>query len=588
MSEEDASRRKEELSGIDEETPIEELCRVVHREESHKEGDESHTGGGTGTGMGKGRQGTQHSDKREGVGLMSERLIGTPEHILTEQHYAGSKEDELSIEAGERLTFIGEELKEDPLDPSCLTLLQTELRRIVTHPTFDSIVLVVVLINTMQLGAIHRDMSDPYKYFLDISEAACTFFFLSEIVVKLTGLGPREYFSSERHLFDFSVSILSGIPYVIVAPGANNIASVRAVRALRALRVMRIVKYHPQARAILAAAVGSLWALRSILVTLIFCFIAWGMALMQLAGGRFDFPDEAFGIIGSGKPRSHFDTFPETVLSLIQIITGEAWGLILQNLLRIGGMSAIVGPPLIISFELGMKYIGMPLLVAAIIENLADARHAEVEKEQETKTPWIFWPYPAKDLPNTVIASIQGGQRNEPYSLYMSLMLTASEKEARLSVYRDQREGVLQDIAAPIAYGTTTDLTQEMVELETRLKEIEELITPLEEWLMMWERVKMDGPHGGLHPSLLLSEREDLAEEVFLCGDKLLHKRLMARGLPDGERREHEEKVLTAMEEELETLQSEMVSLEEGPAGSLPNIMRADKRCLYESEYLLT
>ena len=115
-----------------------------------------------------------------------------------------------------------------------------------THPIFDRIVLFVVLINTIQLGAIHRNMSDNYKYFLDVSEAACTFFFLSEIVVKLTALGPTEYFGSQRHVFDFVVSILSGIPYLVVAPGANNIASVRAVRALRALRVMRIVKYHPE------------------------------------------------------------------------------------------------------------------------------------------------------------------------------------------------------------------------------------------------------------------------------------------------------------------------------------------------------
>lgn len=102
---------------------------------------------------------------------------------------------------------------------------------------------------------------------------------------------------------------------------------------------------------------------------------------MQVFGGKFNFnPTEQ-------KPRSNFDSFWQSLLTVFQILTGEDWNVVMYDGIRAYGGVASLGVLaciyFIILFICG-NYILLNVFLAIAVDNLADADSlTTVEKEDE-------------------------------------------------------------------------------------------------------------------------------------------------------------------------------------------------------------
>ncbi|VDQ01289.1 unnamed protein product [Trichobilharzia regenti] len=72
---------------------------------------------------------------------------------------------------------------------------------------------------------------------------------------------------------------------------------------------------------------ASLKSIVSLLVLLFLFIVIFALLGMQLFGGRFNFPREE-------KPRSNFDSFYQSLITVFQILTSEDWNEAMYNGIR--------------------------------------------------------------------------------------------------------------------------------------------------------------------------------------------------------------------------------------------------------------
>ncbi|XP_065435398.1 voltage-dependent L-type calcium channel subunit alpha-1S-like [Chrysemys picta bellii] len=148
---------------------------------------------------------------------------------------------------------------------------------------------------------------------------------------------------------------------------------------------------------LVASLLNSVCSIASLLLLrfLFIIIIIFSLLGMQLFGGKFDFEDMELR-------RSTFDNFPQALISVFQILTGEDWNSIMYN-----GIMAYKGPSFpgvlvciyfIILFVCG-NYILLNVFLAIAVDNLAEAESltsAQKAKAEEKKRRKMSRSYPEK------------------------------------------------------------------------------------------------------------------------------------------------------------------------------------------------
>ncbi|XP_009953832.1 PREDICTED: voltage-dependent N-type calcium channel subunit alpha-1B-like, partial [Leptosomus discolor] len=113
------------------------------------------------------------------------------------------------------------------------------IRRMVKAQSFYWIVLCVVALNTLCVAMVHYDQPEKLTTALYFAEFVFLGLFLTEMSLKMYGLGPRNYFHSSFNCFDFGVIVGSifEVIWAAVKPGTSF-----GISVLRALRLLRIFK----------------------------------------------------------------------------------------------------------------------------------------------------------------------------------------------------------------------------------------------------------------------------------------------------------------------------------------------------------
>ena len=108
----------------------------------------------------------------------------------------------------------------------------------------DSGILVVIVFNTVCLGAEHFGQPLEMTYFLFLVNIVLTCVFTLGMLIKLLGLGPDGYFSDSFNVFD-SVIVGFSLVELMLPVGAGAGGAVQVFRSLRLLRVVRLAReYH--------------------------------------------------------------------------------------------------------------------------------------------------------------------------------------------------------------------------------------------------------------------------------------------------------------------------------------------------------
>uniref|UniRef100_A0A672ZDE2 Voltage-dependent N-type calcium channel subunit alpha n=1 Tax=Sphaeramia orbicularis TaxID=375764 RepID=A0A672ZDE2_9TELE len=251
------------------------------------------------------------------------------------------------------------------------------IRRMVKAQSFYWIVLCLVGLNTMCVAIVHYDQPEWLTRALYTAEFVFLGLFLTEMTLKMYGLGARNYFHSSFNCFDFGVIVGSIFEVIwdMIKPGASFGISV--LRALRLLRIFKVTKYWNSLRNLVVSLLNSMKSIISLLFLLFLFIVVFALLGMQLFGGQFNFEDET--------PTTNFDTFPAAILTVFQILTGEDWNAVMyhgiesQGGVRRGMFSSVY----FIVLTLFGNYTLLNVFLAIAVDNLANAQELTKDEEEQ-------------------------------------------------------------------------------------------------------------------------------------------------------------------------------------------------------------
>uniref|UniRef100_A0A671PZG5 Voltage-dependent calcium channel type A subunit alpha-1 n=1 Tax=Sinocyclocheilus anshuiensis TaxID=1608454 RepID=A0A671PZG5_9TELE len=254
-------------------------------------------------------------------------------------------------------------------------MLRISVRRMVKTHTFYWIVLSLVALNTFCVAIVHHKQPQWLSSLLYFAEFLFLGLFLTEMFLKMYGLGPRLYFHSSFNCFDFGVIVGSifEVLWGFFRPGTSFGISV--LRALRLLRIFKITKYWVSLRNLVVSLMNSMKSIISLLFLLFLFIVVFALLGMQLFGGRFIFEDYT---------PTNFDTFPAAIMTVFQILTGEDWNEVMYNGIRSQGgvKSGMWSSVYFIVLTLFGNYTLLNVFLAIAVDNLANAQ--ELTKDSES------------------------------------------------------------------------------------------------------------------------------------------------------------------------------------------------------------
>ncbi|WP_275004263.1 ion transporter [Promicromonospora iranensis] len=187
--------------------------------------------------------------------------------------------------------------------------VRERLRRLVEHRWFQRAVLGVIIANAVVLGLETAFVAGPADQVLQVVDDAMLWFFVAEILLRLVAHGPR-FFRDPWSVFDLVVVGIALIP----ATGPMSV-----LRALRILRVLRLADSVPSMKRVvngLVAAVPGMGSVGALLVLVMYVSVVI-----------------ATNLYGAVAP-DHFGDLGTTAFTLFQVMTGEAWPEIAEDVMR--------------------------------------------------------------------------------------------------------------------------------------------------------------------------------------------------------------------------------------------------------------
>uniref|UniRef100_A0A8C3RGN9 Voltage-dependent N-type calcium channel subunit alpha n=1 Tax=Cyanoderma ruficeps TaxID=181631 RepID=A0A8C3RGN9_9PASS len=249
------------------------------------------------------------------------------------------------------------------------------IRRMVKAQSFYWVVLCVVALNTLCVAMVHYDQPEKLTTALYFAEFVFLGLFLTEMSLKMYGLGPRNYFHSSFNCFDFGVIVGSIFEVIWAAVKPGTSFGISVLRALRLLRIFKVTKYWNSLRNLVVSLLNSMKSIISLLFLLFLFIVVFALLGMQLFGGQFNFQDET--------PTTNFDTFPAAILTVFQILTGEDWNAVMYHGIESqGGVhSGMFSSIYFIVLTLFGNYTLLNVFLAIAVDNLANAQ--ELTKDEE-------------------------------------------------------------------------------------------------------------------------------------------------------------------------------------------------------------
>uniref|UniRef100_A0A7N9AXJ4 Voltage-dependent L-type calcium channel subunit alpha n=1 Tax=Mastacembelus armatus TaxID=205130 RepID=A0A7N9AXJ4_9TELE len=253
--------------------------------------------------------------------------------------------------------------------------------------SFYWIVMILVFLNTLTIATEHHHQPERLTSLQDVASRVLLVLFFIEMCLKMYALGPRAYFMSLFNRFDFFVVLCGILEMIMLSAGAVTPLGFSVLRCIRLLRILKVTKYWTSLSNLVASLLNSVRSIASLLLLLFLFIVIFSLLGMQVFGGKFNFADH--------RPRrSNFDNFPQALISVFQILTGEDWDAIMYNgIMAYGGPvfpGILVAIYFIVLYVCG-NYILLNVFLAIAVDNLAEAESltsAQKEKaEEKSKMP---------------------------------------------------------------------------------------------------------------------------------------------------------------------------------------------------------
>ena len=238
------------------------------------------------------------------------------------------------------------------------------IAKITRSGAFQFIILLCVLADAIIQSFFFKEEFAKYI------QIVFTLLFLVETILKMIGLGRKQYFQSAQCVFEFILCVGSTLFLAPVFFGRSGFVVFQVMRPFRLVLVWSTLRSFLKRILGSGSKIGSL-----ILFTLAALVIAAGISLQVFCGtGLPSDPDD--------DPYS-FSTFPQAIKSLFQIFMTEAWAEIMDDVLYRGGLGfAFLVFILFILFHFLAATILISVFVALILDNLELEEDVKIAKQR--------------------------------------------------------------------------------------------------------------------------------------------------------------------------------------------------------------
>jgi voltage-gated sodium channel len=216
------------------------------------------------------------------------------------------------------------------------------LKRLVTSPAFDAVILVVIVANAVVLGLqTYPGLVERYGDELDLLNGVFLAVFVVELLLRIASYGrrPQDFFRNGWNVFDFFVVSAAFLP------GVRESSTL--LRLARLLRVVRVVRFLPDVRVLLVAVVRSLPPL------FVYGMVGWLLFADEL-------PDD-WGTIG------------QAMLTMFILLTLENFPTYMNAGIDVHPWSWVY----FVSFVMVAAFIVLNVLIGIVLNSMEEARELE-------------------------------------------------------------------------------------------------------------------------------------------------------------------------------------------------------------------
>ncbi|CAM4610423.1 voltage-dependent L-type calcium channel subunit alpha-1S [Lepidochelys kempii] len=315
-------------------------------------------------------------------------------------------------------------------------LFRRKCREVVKSKFFYWLVILLISLNTLSIASEHHWQPEWLTRVQDSANRVLLSLFAAEMLLKMYALGPHQYFMSLFNRFDCFVVCVGILEVILVEIDVMSPLGISVLRCIRLLRIFKITRYWTSLSNLVASLLNSVRSIASLLLLLFLFIIIFSLLGMQLFGGKYDFEDVEV-------LRSTFDNFPQALISVFQILTGEDWNSIMYNgIMAYGGPSfpgMLVCIYFIILFVCG-NYILLNVFLAIAVDNLAEAESltsAQKAKAEERKRRKMSRSFPEKSEEEKLLLAKKLEQKAKAEGIPTTAKLKVDEFESNVNEIKD-------------------------------------------------------------------------------------------------------------------------------------------------------
>ncbi|SDG40192.1 voltage-gated sodium channel [Sinosporangium album] len=230
-----------------------------------------------------------------------------------------------------------------------------QLRQLLEHRFTQRAVVTVIVINAVTIGCeTSAYLMEHVGTLLHAIDRIALAIFTVELAVRLYAYG-RAFWSDPWNWFDAIIVLVALVP----ASGPTSI-----LRSLRILRALRLVSAVPSMRRVVGALLTAMPGMASIIGLLTLLIYIAAVVATKLFGEIV--PDR-------------FDELPRSLFTLFQIMTGDDWGSVAQEVMRHKPWAWIF----FIAYILMSTFVALNLFIAVVVNAMDDAESSPAEARAE-------------------------------------------------------------------------------------------------------------------------------------------------------------------------------------------------------------
>ncbi|WP_055509401.1 ion transporter [Nonomuraea pusilla] len=232
---------------------------------------------------------------------------------------------------------------------------QERVRDVLEHRVVQRAIIAVIVVNAVTIGMETSSfLMDRAGGLLHAVDRVALAVFTVEIAARLYAYG-RDFFKDPWNWFDAVIVVVALIP----ASGPTSV-----LRALRILRALRLVSAVPSMRRVVGALLNAVPGMASIIGLLVLMIYIAAVIATKLFG---DIVPE------------RFDELPRSLFTLFQIMTGDDWGNVAQEVMRQKPWAWVF----FIVYILMSTFVALNLFIAVVVNAMNDAEPSPAESRTQ-------------------------------------------------------------------------------------------------------------------------------------------------------------------------------------------------------------